>query len=319
MAVIGRQEFDYRAQNAAPAGRPQANLAVAEEPVLVGNRHSADPAPARANLLLRFVEIGLVLVFGVLLALIALKLLAPLPLPQGDRAAGLAAPAQSGPLVVKNPFPTAEIAPIFEEAAPTVADTTLDLTLTGVWVEAAGGSATIKTPDGKQGRYAVGDEIVNGVRLDAVYADQVIINRSGVRESLRFESKTAGAGSPSTLGARRPAAQAQPSAAQGAPLRGGPTSVTSSLSGKISEFMRLAPATDSDGNLVIDIYAARDRQTFNAYGLKDGDRLVSVNGLPPPTNPAALRAAMNALQRDSQAVFIVRRDGQEIPVTLRLD
>ena len=315
LAVIGRQDYNFREQNAISSGDRQASGALTATRESAGGSFGSDSSPKRRHLILRFVEIGVALILGVLAAMIILRIIAPLPLPQGNVVSGGdASPSAAAPLVVKNPFPTASVAPIIEEVAPTVADTTLDLTLTGVWVEEAGGSATIETPDGKQGRFAVGDEIVDSVRLDAVYADQVIISRNGVRESLRFESKT-------TVASPTPRAStgARPQGLRPTAQRGGATSVTNALSGRISEFMRLAPATDSNGNLVVDIYAARDRATFNAYGLQDGDRLVAVNGKPPPTNPAALRAVMNALQRDAQAVLTVRRNGQEIPVTLRLD
>lgn len=295
MAVIGRQEINHRVTDAITAGQNQARRFFAGRP-----RRQPVLGP-------RLVEGALVVLLAILMALVALRLFAPLPLPQGNvvtSAQRPAAPVQD--FVVKNPFPVTEAAPILDDAALDVADTTLDLKLTGVWTDEEIGSATIETPDGEQSRFAVGDEIINGVRLEQVFADQVIINRAGVRESLRFESKTAVASQPRS--APRPELRQAPAAL-----------ATPERQGGFADFLRLAPATDEEGNFAVDIYAARDRQTFNAYGFRDGDRVLSINGTPPPTNPAALNAMLSALQRDGEAVIVVRRGEREIPVTMSLE
>ncbi|MEO1242364.1 MAG: type II secretion system protein N [Pseudomonadota bacterium] len=296
MAVIGRQEINHRVTDAITAGQNKAR------------RFFAGRAAQRQSVLApRLVEGVLVILLGILLALTALQLFAPLPLPQGDVVTSVerpAAPAQD--FVVKNPFPVTAAAPILDEDPLDVVDTTLDLKLTGVWTDEEIGSATIETPDGKQSRFAVGEEIINGVRLEQVFADQVIINRAGARESLRFESKTAVASQPRS--APRPELRQAPAAL-----------ATPERQGGFTDFLRLAPATDEEGNFAVDIYAARDRQTFNAYGFRDGDRVLSINGTPPPTNPAALSAMLSALQRDGEAVIVVRRGEREIPVTMSLE
>lgn len=294
MAVIGRQDIQHRVSGAIAAGQTGVRR------IFRGRR--ADGRLAAAP---RIVEAVLAIILGILLGLTAMRLFAPLPLPSGN--VGAAAPRPTAPaaaLTVKNPFPAVEAAALIEDAAPEVADTSLDLTLTGVWAnEENGGSATIETPDGKQGRFAIGDEIVSGVTLDSVYPDQVIINRSGVRESLRFEGKEARTSAP---------VQRRPAAAPAPDLRDVPAT-------GFLDFMRLAPAIDENGNFAIDIYAARDRQTFNSYGLRDGDRVISINGSPPPNDPAGLRAVASMLQREGEAVIVVRRGDREIPVSLSLE
>ncbi|MCB2013568.1 MAG: type II secretion system protein N [Sphingobium sp.] len=64
--------------------------------------------------------------------------------------------------------------------------TSLALTLYGVRInEGSGlGSAIIGGADGEQGSYAVGDEIQPGVTLKSVAFDHVVIDRSGVEESI---------------------------------------------------------------------------------------------------------------------------------------
>ncbi len=296
MTVVGRPETTKRA-----------NFALAH--LSQGGRRLFSARSARQSTLApRLIEITLVIILGILLALICLRIFTPLPLPTGDPIVATnpnaAAPRD---IVVRNPFPVTEVATIIEDTAPDVVDTTLDLTLTGVWVVAGGGSATIETPDGEQSRFAVGDEIVDGVTLETVYPDQVIINRRGAREALRFESKIVAPSAP----AQRAPEPNNPPARNFANVNGGSPS--------IADFIRFAPATDVNGQFAVDIYAARDRQTFNNYGFRDGDRVVSINGTPPPSNTVALIAMMNSLQRITEATIVVARDDREVPITLSLD
>ncbi len=296
MTVVGRPKISKRAHFALTALLQEVR------------RTFQGRSVGHSTIALRITEVILVVLLCVLLALIGLRIFSPLPLPSGEPIISDNQNITSSQnVLVKNPFPVTEVVTIREETVTDVVDTTLDLILTGVWVVEDGGSATIETPDGEQSRFAVGDEIINGVSLETVYPDQVIINRNGARESLRFESKlVASAPIPS------------PSVEQDiTPIRN--LANANGGAAAFTNFLRLAPATDDDGNFAVDIYAARDRQTFNNYGFRDGDRVVSINGTPPPSNPAALIAMMNALQRDAQAVIVVSRDDQEIPITLSVD
>jgi type II secretion system protein C len=253
-------------------------------------------------------EVLLVLILGFLMAKIAISLISPLPLPEGDIAIRTGSAAQNEPLTVKSPFPALVLDEevVEEGAAPEdVEDTTLNLTLTGVWAEDEGaGSATITTPDGKQGRFALGDTIVPGVTLVGVYSNQVMISRDGEREALRFEKKE-GASSPLPRRAtQRPGGN------------GGSASVSS---GAINNILRFAPVAKEGGGLAIEVYGNRDRNTFAALGFQDGDRLVSINGRPAPTDPRELSSLVSLLQHQASARFVVERDGEEIPLVVSLD
>jgi general secretion pathway protein C len=70
--------------------------------------------------------------------------------------------------------------------------TSLNLKLFGVREDRASGrgSAIISTPDGQQKSFAVGEEIVPGVKLVAVGPDSVTIDRSGTREQLFLDQST---------------------------------------------------------------------------------------------------------------------------------
>jgi len=122
----------------------------------------------------RVIELLLVGLLGLTLAKIAIAVFAPLPTPKGD-VVGAAMSTQSstrerGPTDAKNPFHSVAVVAGPVEDIPDVAETSLDLTLTGVWPNGDEGSAIIRRSDGKEKRHAVGETITSGVRLVALEA-----------------------------------------------------------------------------------------------------------------------------------------------------
>lgn len=69
----------------------------------------------------------------------------------------------------------------------------LDLVLVGTRVDAASGrgAAIIATPDGQQASFAVGDEVMPGVRLAGVTFESVLLARGGRRETLYIDQSAA--------------------------------------------------------------------------------------------------------------------------------
>ncbi len=242
------------------------------------------------------VEVLLIAVLCVLLGLVFLSFLAPLPLPENTIVEAQPGEEQiTAPLDVKSPFQTQTLSVEPPSAAPAVVETTLDLTLTGVWAAPEDASATIRIPDGTEKRFAVGDVIVSGVNLEAVYPDQVTLNRGGVREALRFESKV----TPELQSLQSTSSLEQT------------LKLTSAATGRLASVLRLAVSTDADGNPAVEFHASRDVRTFAALGLQNGDRLVSINGAPAPTDGAALGRLLSEMQQGAAATIIVERGGEE--------
>ncbi|MFM9853448.1 MAG: type II secretion system protein N [Sphingomonadaceae bacterium] len=145
---------------------------------------------------------------------------------------------------------------------PKAVVTSLSLKLFGTRLDSAvgRGSAIIAAPDGVQSSYAVGDEIVAGVRLKSVAYDSVTIDRGGVDEQLFLDQSVAapvaspnGAAPPATPGTT-PSAAALQASLDAAPRLNGSTLTGLTLNPK------------GDGKL------------FDAAGLKAGDVLTAVNG-----------------------------------------
>lgn len=261
----------------------------------------------------RIAEGVLVVLLGALLGLAFLKLIAPLPTPKGD---ALAAAASSGrtqrndALVVKSPFPKVEVAAALADQAPEVEETSLDLTLTGVWPGEDLASAIIRKPDGKQETFGIGDAIVPGVALVAVYSDQVIIEQNGVRESLRFETK---ARVPSRVTPAPRAPSTPPPQPEEEPQAQQPPTLN-----ELQSLFSLGAVEDANGERAIGIFAGNDKAKFQQTGLQNGDVLRSINGAPTPKDPAALMRLMQQVAQSGEADIVVERNGEVQSVSLSL-
>ena len=254
----------------------------------------------------RIAEWLLIGLIAFLLAKAAIAFFAPLPVPKGDMLAALPASERAGADVsARSPFPQAaavDETPI--AAGPDLTEPALDLGLTGVWPEAEGGSAIIRRPDGKERRFAVGEEIVSGVKLIAVFSDQVVIEQGGVRESLRFESKA-----PAPRAAVTSASQ---------PATGDNSKIQNLSSGAnlFGGVVRLEPGQNSAGQPAIVVYAGQNRAAFESAGLRDGDVLVTINGAAPPQSPGEMVAMINQAAQAGAARLVVERNGERLPVAL---
>lgn len=249
-----------------------------------------------------------------LLALIAVQAarlvwtVASPPGPVGDwrGASALALPASGAVLSEFDPFFR-----LAGDGGP-VAVTALNLKLYGVREDRATGrgSAIIALPDGSQQSFAVGDEIMPGVRLAEVAFDSVAIERGGTREQIFLDqSDPAQAADGDTAPAD---ATASPPATPSAPPAP-PPPPTAAAAG---EAVRLQPRMSGGRVNGIVVNPGSDGgRAMNAAGLEAGDVIVSVNGRP-VTSMEQARAAMRA--SGGQANVIVDRGGRAVPVRLRL-
>ena len=311
MAVIGRNQLD---QGGAAAEKVrQAVQAFMRR----GKPASGRPAPGRgrppkqvAKVILA-VEVGLVILIGLLVGRMAINLLSPLPAAD-DPPPPPRAPAEAAARPA-NPFRAAaapEMAP-GAPAGPATAETTLDLTLHGAWVEEGGrSSAIIRTPDNEQKIFFVGDTICCGARLEEVYPEEVIISRGGVRESLRLANRQE---SPrSSAPARQEAA---PGRQQSAPAA--PTPDQEDAASSIANIVRLQPMRAPDGGFRLVVYPAADEAAFEASGFRSGDVVVSINNRPSPGTLADLNKLLQLMSDASEAVIVVDRGGAQVPIEIK--
>ena len=139
--------------------------------------------------------------------------------------------------------------------------TSLPVKLFGVRVNQAtgGGSAIIATPDGVQQSFAVGDEIMPGIRLKAVAQDNVTIDRGGTSEQLFLDQSV-------------PA----PVAAVSAP--GAPPAVVPPVAASLSANIAFAPRLEKGAVTGFVVSPKGSGEAFRAAGFQAGDIVTQING-----------------------------------------
>lgn len=290
MAVIGRDPFQASIEAASRTGESlRARLARARSPRRRG-RGGDDP---RAR---RFVEFGLAILIGLAAARLVWAALAPLSAPETPPPAFMA--ASDGPAALRHPFRLIDAPPPPVEAQAT--ETTLKLMLHGAWTEIDGReSAIIRTPDGRQATFSVGDEICCGASLERVYADRVTIIRDGVRESLSLPNRQAVAPAPT------PRADDSPT---------GPADGAEAF----RRIVRIQPVRDASGLLRLALFPSTDEAAFLAAGLQEGDILISFAGKPAPTDLPGMAQLLPGLHAANMLDVTIERDGVRLPLEIDL-
>jgi general secretion pathway protein C len=237
------------------------------------------------------------------------------PQPAGSSVTG-AAPAIDYSVLI-GLFGTASEQPV-AVAAPVVdaPDTTLSLTLRGILSKeddpsGPGGSVIIENRSESK-TYYVGQTIDNadGATLHSVYADRVLLNRSGRLETLRLpKDLTASTGGGPMAMPPLPQTQVQ---SQPQPLR----EVISENAGKLTDIIRPAPHVQEGQIVGFRVNPGRDRATFDALGFQPGDVVTDINGTVLDDVSQGLQI-FQSLGEATQANVTVLRDG--VPQVLVID
>jgi len=164
-----------------------------------------------------------------------------------------------------------------DQTAPAALDkipvSSLNLVLNGVFDSGSDSYALISVDGGEQAPFAVGDQITNGVTLDSVYADRVIIVRDGKRESLLMYSDENSGGTSSVP----PLPTASAAASSGNSFDISRAQVERQLRNPgIMARARIVPY--GGGGFMIS--SIPPNSLFTKAGLRRGDIIKSVNGEP---------------------------------------
>jgi general secretion pathway protein C len=192
-------------------------------------------------------------------------------------------------------------------------ETQLNLSLRGA--VAAGDErfahAIIADGAGLEKVYFVKDAVPGGAVLQQVQADRVILNRGGVLEALLLPKEPqSGGGTAAQPRMPEPVARRNPSIPSLQEV------VTQNISA-ITEIIRPQPYMPNGELKGYRVYPGRNREQFVGLGLKPGDLVTEINGMP-LNNPAQGMEMWRALADTTQAtVTIVDKDGQ--PQTLTID
>jgi general secretion pathway protein C len=280
-------------------------------------------------------------VVGAALVLWLLVRLVWLLLPRGDAgldapaarvgaAAGGSAPAQS--IAKWHLFGNTPSRPGSGNGAPA---TTLSLILRGTIAELdpKSGLAVIADAQGVEHAYRVGEDVAAGARLSAVYPDRVVLMREGAEETLRLprdrnlaptdvvRQTPATSSSRATTGRRTDApASASQAATQTVKAPTDWQQTAAHLRQNPDELMKriqIVPVLDGGKLTGVRLSAGADAALINQIGLRPGDVVTSVNGMPVDSF-ARGEEIMSNLKNSSSVRVTVLREGKPTEITVGL-
>lgn len=179
--------------------------------------------------------------------------------------------------------------------------TALDLKLFGIRSDQASGrgSAIVATPDGRQQSYAVGEEILPGVTLDAVAFDNVTILRGAAREQIFLDQS-------------QPATTLAPISDNAQPPAGAPTAAPP-LPAAAAD-LQFTPRMKEGAVTGFIVDPTGVGQAFRSFGFQPGDVVLAVNGIPASNaNPETIRAAL--AQSGGQVTAEIERNGTRMTLS----
>jgi general secretion pathway protein C len=187
-------------------------------------------------------------------------------------------------------------------------DTTLAFTLHGIAAgKRAADSRALIEANGDEEPYGVGAQLPGGVKIQSIYADRVILDRGGRLETLRLPQQDIGSGggnSGSPGMAMQPRAMAPPTQSLGQlrqEIMNNPQ--------RLMEVVRTMPVMDHGKLSGYRIYPAGNPSIFNQLGLKAGDVVTAVNGIP-LTDPAQSMRVLSTIKTSDQISVSLLRNGQ---------
>ncbi|KCZ94309.1 type II secretion system protein N [Hyphomonas johnsonii] len=268
-------------------------------------------------------ELVLIACLGLFLARIAWILVdpggavsRPLPLPGAPLSSGPASPSASADLMALTRGSkfgaSSETAAIIPDAPAT----SLNLKLKGVRSVStnAGDNAAadapiaiIQTPDNQARTYHPGDTIIDGVSLDRVLADRVLIRKNGSLETLMMES---GIGALAVL-----SLPGQDGLIEGTPRAAAPAPENQPIDRQLLASLDINPVI-KEGNLVgYRLTAPGSPAALDGSGLQSGDLITEFDGNSVQDLP--IESITDRLSNAAEITLTVTRNGTPQAVTLR--
>jgi len=200
------------------------------------------------------------------------------------------------------------VAPIQEDEP----ETALNLTLNGTLVSTnENDSLAIITKDNDEKVYRINDELQSNITVAAIRAEQVVINNRGRNEALNLPKETT-----SNNSNRRNNATRRPPSRQANQLANKLKQDLANNPSKITDIIRIKKGKLSSGIEGFRIYAGKERQKFNQLGLKAGDFVTAVNGMPvAEQNPFQLIQTLNSAPYINLSI---NRNGQPTEISFDL-
>lgn len=198
-------------------------------------------------------------------------------------------------------------------------DTRLNLTLMGILSGTAEreSRALIASSNGEEKPYAVGDDIIQGARLQAIFSDRVILARDGRLETLRLDKDSPARDLAAAAGETQREAIEGPAQNNAAMLSQIRATILADPS-KASDYLRVQPANVNGQMRGYRVYPGRDRSVFTAAGLRPGDLVTQINGIQ-LDDPARAVQMLGDLSQATNFSVVIERAGQQQTVNVNLN
>ncbi|WP_407352257.1 type II secretion system protein N [Luteimonas sp. R10] len=242
-------------------------------------------------------EVALVLLLAVQAARLLWIVLAPLG-PVGAALAAPAPPADTALSLSGDPFFPAARSGRAQASAH-------GYRLFGVRRDGNGGSAILAAGDGAQGAFRVGDEIADGVVLQAVGPDHAVLRAGGTDQRIALQESAATVRTPAARPAALPAARAS---------GGGDVGATVDPQQLLAQ-AGLRPRTEGGRVTGYTLIPRGGGALLRQAGLESGDVLLAVNGQ--ALTPERMTELEQELARRDRAEITVQRGGETKTITLR--
>ncbi|MGB2074286.1 MAG: type II secretion system protein N [Henriciella sp.] len=209
-------------------------------------------------------------------------------------------------LMRMNPFAAAANV----EITPSAPQTNLNISLSGVFMSTGGrgGSAIIRTANGRNQSFGVGDTVLPGVIVDRVLADRVILQRNGAPEALMLSGREDGL---RVIG--DPEMQAG---------RAGSVVTSSITEGRVSNATELLSAVsytaiDRDGGVYgLRMWPSGSSDVMMRAGFLPGDIVLTIDGQTPVAENFA--NLLSGLEGAGSVMVEVERNNSQQIIRLRL-
>lgn len=230
----------------------------------------------------------------------------PLPVPGAGTIAATPRGADVRKISEANLFGQQEAATQVDPA--NAAPTQMNLVLTAVFAtsEPTKGWAVIGESPTSTKFYSTGDAIGPGTRLNAVYADKVILERNGTLETLAMPVQSL-AGVQMSQAAPPPRTQSQ--------FQQNLRRIAETNPGAFAEVVRPQPVFANGTQRGYRVYPGRNRQQFARLGLQPGDLVLAINGTS-LDDPQRGMEIFNTMGSSDRVTITVERNGQSQELTL---
>ena len=223
-----------------------------------------------------------------------------------------------GALKARNIFGNAGSAPVIQNRQQQAPLTRLNLRLLGVSASSVPArSAAIIEQAGQQNTYSAGDILNNTqVKVLEIYADRVILENQGQRETLELEG--IGELSPGlslTMSAQLSASSAISAAQSAAQPATEPVISAETMAASILDYVSISPVRQGAGIQGYRLRAKKNPQLFTAAGFQNGDLAIAINGQSLTDMNTAMALTRSLGTMDTITVTVLRQ-GKTIELEL---